>query len=127
MRQWHSRWTSFPDLAPKWCFRQLCSFTHPDLAEAPEDVPQQYRTLKALKEALRTHLQRHFCDVCLEGRKVGIAGNKHCSRYMHACITFIACLRNKERQPDLALHLSAVVAGVFGRAGPVQQAAAEQP
>ena len=51
-------------------FRQLCSFTHPDLAEVPDDVPQQYRGLKALKDALRIHLQRHFCDVCLEGRKV---------------------------------------------------------
>ncbi|DBA67661.1 TPA: hypothetical protein ACH3X2_001255 [Trebouxia sp. C0005] len=51
-------------------YRQLCSFTHPDLAEVPDDVPQQYRGLKALKDALRTHLQRYFCDVCLEGRKV---------------------------------------------------------
>jgi len=51
-------------------YRQLCSFTHPDLAEIPDDVPQQYRGLKALKDALRTHLQRYFCDVCLEGRKV---------------------------------------------------------
>ena len=51
-------------------FRQLCSFTHPDLADLPDDVPQQYRGIKALKEALRNHLQRHFCDVCLEGRKV---------------------------------------------------------
>ncbi|DBA77810.1 hypothetical protein WJX77_007039 [Trebouxia sp. C0004] len=53
--------------------RQLCSFTHPDLAEVPDDVPQQYSGLKALKDALRTHLQRHFCDVCLEGRKVFVS------------------------------------------------------
>ncbi len=52
------------------CCRQLCSFAHPDLAEVPDDIPQQYRGIKALKEALRTHLQRYFCDVCLEGRKV---------------------------------------------------------
>jgi len=51
-------------------YRQLCSFTHPDLAEIPDDVPEQYTGLKALKDALRTHLQRYFCDVCLEGRKV---------------------------------------------------------
>ena len=50
-------------------FRQLCGFTHPDLVEVP-DVPQQYRGIKALKDALKNHLQRHFCDVCLEGRKV---------------------------------------------------------
>ena len=49
--------------------RQLCSFTHPDLAQVA-DAPQQYRGIKALKDALRSHLQRHFCDVCLEGRKV---------------------------------------------------------
>lgn len=50
-------------------FRQLCGFTHPDLAQVP-DVPQQYRGIKVLKDALKNHLQRHFCDVCLEGRKV---------------------------------------------------------
>ena len=50
-------------------FRQLCGFTHPDLAQVPH-VPQQHRGIKALKDALKNHLQRHFCDVCLEGRKV---------------------------------------------------------
>lgn len=57
------------EVLPGGWSRQLCGFTHPDLAEVP-DVPQQYRGIKALKDALKSHLQRHFCDVCLEGRKV---------------------------------------------------------
>ncbi|KAL3156593.1 hypothetical protein ABBQ38_000883 [Trebouxia sp. C0009 RCD-2024] len=61
-------------------FRHLCSFTHPDIAQVP-DVPQQYRGIKALKEALKSHLQRHFCDVCLEGRKVWI--DKHRRKFCH--------------------------------------------
>jgi len=70
-------------------YRQLCSFTHPDLAEIPDDVPQQYRGLKALKDALRTHLQRYFCDVCLEGRKVCTLSSRIATiqiQYKDACI-----------------------------------------
>ena len=67
-------------------YRQLCSFTHPDLAEIPDDVPQQYRGLKALKDALRTHLQRYFCDVCLEGRKVCTMSSRIATDEIQRCM-----------------------------------------
>lgn len=104
-------------------FRHLCSFTHPDIAQVP-DVPQQYRGIKALKEALKSHLQRHFCDVCLEGRKVWI--DKHRRKYAvvkQAVGIFVAPLRQ-----HLLMHASihAYCAGFPVRASLVQQTAADQ-
>ena len=46
--------------------RALCSYTHPLL----EGEARQFHSLKELRRHLASARDLHFCDVCLDARKV---------------------------------------------------------
>ena len=48
--------------------RSLCTYTHPELEAG--DTRRPCRSLKELKQLLAASRQLHFCDICLDGRKV---------------------------------------------------------
>ena len=48
--------------------RSLCTYTHPELEDG--DTRRPCRSLRELKQLLAASRQLHFCDICLDGRKV---------------------------------------------------------
>lgn len=70
-------------------YRKLCSYTHPVLSSAQGDgstQPTHFRSLGALKKALQAQLQLHFCDLCLENRKVLPPSKFHRQLFTCNCI-----------------------------------------
>ena len=73
LTRWALRRVSGSQAAGGCYGRALCSYTHPVL----EGEARQFHSLKDLRRHLVTTRDLHFCEVCLDARKVGCLPLSH--------------------------------------------------